>query len=113
MTSPNFGLPSASAQVEEVVVGCDPTDVKAAPAGDRIIVVDASGIRVDEPSLGWIDTATLRLIAEVSLGFGTGEVVTGVAFAPDAAEGYVLRRRQDGSHGVLTAVPMSRLAPQQ
>lgn len=113
LQSPNIGLPSASAQVGDVVIGCDPTDVKAVPAGDRIVAVDADGIRADESSLGWIDTASRRLIAEVPLGFGAGEAATGVAFSPDGTEGYILHRRQDASHGVLTVVPMSRLTPGQ
>jgi DNA-binding beta-propeller fold protein YncE len=113
-TSPDFGLPSASARVGEVVIGCDPTDVKALP-GDRVVVVDADGTLADESTLSWIDTATRRLIGpEVPLGLGSGEVATGIAVSPNGGEGYVLhRKRLDGTGGMLTVVDVSALKAQQ
>jgi DNA-binding beta-propeller fold protein YncE len=113
--SPDIGLPSASAQVGEVVIGCDPTDVKALSTGDRVVVVDADGTLADESTLTWIDTSTRRLVGrEVPLGLPSGEVATGIAIAPNADEAYVLhRKRDDGTGGSLTVVPMSRLTPQQ
>jgi DNA-binding beta-propeller fold protein YncE len=111
--SPDIGLPSASAQVGEVVIGCDPTDVKALSTGDRVVVVDGDGTVVNESTLSWIDTSTRRLVGrEVPLGLPAGEVATGIAVAPNGDEAYVLhRKREDGNGGVLTVAPMSRLKP--
>jgi DNA-binding beta-propeller fold protein YncE len=112
--SPDIGLPSASAQVGEVVIGCDPTDVKALSTGERVVVVDADGTVADESTLSWIDTSTRRLVGrEVRFGMGSGEVATGVAFAPNDDEAYVLhRKREGGGGGSLSVVPTSRLQPQ-
>jgi DNA-binding beta-propeller fold protein YncE len=114
-TSPDIGLPSASARIGEIVIGCDPTDVKALPAGDRVVVVDADGSAFDESTLSWIDTAARKLVGrEVPLGLAPGEVATGVAIAPNGDEAYVLhRKRQDGTGGALTVVAVSQLKPHE
>jgi DNA-binding beta-propeller fold protein YncE len=111
--SPDIGLPSASAQVGEVVIRCDPTDVKALSTGERVVVVDADGTIADESTVSWIDTSSRRLIGrEVPLGLGSGEVATGVAFAPNGDEAYILhRKREGGSDGFLSVVSVSRLQP--
>ena len=52
-------------------MGVIPTDVKALPTGDRVVVVDADGTTVDESTLSWIDTSARRLVGrEVALGLG-------------------------------------------
>ncbi len=111
--SPDFGLPSASAQVASVVITCDPTDVKFFRTDNLAVVVNGQGNLTDASTLSWVDASTHALIGrDVEVGVPASEVITGIAIAPHRDEAYLLHRdRAARTRGSVAVVPLDRLRP--